>query len=96
MRVPNYVAESPDLLADREAEWWSLMTTHEEHACYLDLRKDWCSFCSKQGVQTLGPACTRIGVPEVYSHAYDAHPAPRLVHPELLQPRFGQWQREAM
>jgi len=38
-----------------------------------------------------------VGFGEVpFSHDYDAYPAPRLTSPELLQPRFGQWQREAM
>ena len=64
MRVPKYVSESPKLLAARaweENTRWQTMD--EARLSFLDLSKDW----TMNGV--------RCGVPEAYSHAYDAEVA---------------------
>lgn len=61
MKVSHYVPESDSLKADRlweENTRWQ--TTMEAYALSLDRSKDW----------TLGGV--RCGVPEAFSHAYDA------------------------
>lgn len=62
MKAPKYVSESPELIQAREWEentrW---QTLQEIKAAIGDSRKDLLGFTGK-----------RFGVPESYSHAYDA------------------------
>lgn len=76
MRVPRYVPESPELLADREwEEYTRWQSTREANAEKSDLIKDRCVLTGLMSFDVAGPECIRIGVPESFSHAYDAEVA---------------------
>lgn len=66
--VPAYLPESDDLIAARRAEMASGQTAAERQSDEYDLGKDYCIFHRNNPE----PGCIRYGVPEVYSHLYDA------------------------
>lgn len=68
MKRPRYIPESDDLIAARRAEQ-AMEQSRADHIFELNDRlKDTCLFHGNSPL--IG--CVRRGVPEVYSHLYDA------------------------
>lgn len=69
----HYVPESPELLADRRwEEETSWQTVREAESDKADLMKDYCRTCGFIHLTDSAYRSERIGVPESYSHLYDA------------------------
>lgn len=68
MKLPHYIPESDDLIASRRAEQASSVQTSEWQSWIDTRRKDECPL----HLNNVQPYCVRRGVPESYSHLYDA------------------------